>query len=538
MAATLMVQGTASSAGKSLLVTALCRWFRRRGVRVAPFKAQNMALNAGVTPEGLEMGRAQIVQAEACGIAPHVDMNPVLLKPEGQRRSQLVLLGRTAGHVEAGAFNQKKAALRDAVASSLHRLRSEYELVIIEGAGSPAEVNLRAGDIVNMHVARLVQAPVLLVGDIDRGGVLAALVGTLELLPPEERALIAGLVINKFRGDLDLLRPALDFLSERTGKPVVGVLPHLHDLALAEEDSTGLERRGLGERELERRELEARRAPGAGRPSATDAALPANMPRTLAAGSTAGVVAIVRLPHLSNYDEFLPLELEPQLSVRYISKPEEVAGAELLILPGSKHTLNDLEWLHKTGFTAALRAHVRDGGHLLGICGGCQMLGELIDDPGGVETPGGAQREGLGLLALRTVFQAEKRTVLVERRLAAHGWLGEAGDVVRGYLMHMGRLQCTGEAAGAVTALTTAEEGAQAIEGARSADGRVYGTMLHGLFENDAVRSALLRRLGREPSRLQWSGRKEREYERLADAVEENLDTALLERLVRQQVRK
>ncbi|HET6345978.1 MAG TPA: cobyric acid synthase, partial [Myxococcota bacterium] len=321
----LMVQGTASSVGKSLVATALCRIFQRRGLRVAPFKAQNMALNSAVTPEGGEIGRAQYVQAEAARVAPHVDMNPVLLKPEGDRRSQVVVLGKPIGSHTAVDYHAHKPTLRRTVADALARLRSRHDLVVIEGAGSPAEVNLREGDIVNMFVARVAGAPVLLVGDIDRGGVLAAIVGTMELLVPEERALVAGFVINKFRGDVALLQPGLDFLQARCGKPVLGVLPHVPSLRIAEEDSLSLAHRGG--------------------------------PRAVGPGDLD--VAVVRLPRISNYDDVEALEHEAGVVVRFVEHAVAVGDPDLVILPGSKSTASDLRWLRASGLADVVVARAR-----------------------------------------------------------------------------------------------------------------------------------------------------------------------------------
>ena len=328
LARTLMVQGTASSVGKSLLVAALCRLFRQDGYDVAPFKSQNMALNSAVTPDGLEIGRAQAVQAEAAGLAASVDMNPILLKPEGPQRSQVVVLGRPQATLSAREYQDYKPELQSVVAGSLERLRRRHQLVIIEGAGSPAEINLKARDLVNMHVARLADAPVLLVGDIDRGGVFAALVGTLELLEPDERARVAALVINNFRGDLGLLEPGLDFIRQRTGKPVLGVVPHVPRLRIADEDSVSLETR-RARRRPSRAELD---------------------------------IVVVRFPQMSNYDDVLELEHECGVTVRFAQEPAELRGADLLILPGSKSTLSDLGWLRRSGLSAQIARQAHSGG--------------------------------------------------------------------------------------------------------------------------------------------------------------------------------
>jgi len=344
LAPTLMIQGTASSVGKSLLVTALCRFFRREGVRVAPFKSQNMALNSAVTPDGFEIGRAQAVQAEAAGLEPAVEMNPILLKPEGESRAQVVVMGKPIGSMPALDYHAHKPRLKAIIADCLDKLRRQYELVIIEGAGSPAEINLKDRDIVNMHVARVADAPVLLVGDIDRGGVFAAFIGTLELLEPDERERVAAFIVNKFRGDVALLQPGLDFLTQRTGKPVLGVVPYVAKLRIADEDSVSLEDR-VGRKRPGREQLD---------------------------------IAVVRLPRISNYDDVEALEHESGVVVRFVERPEEARGADLVILPGSKHTCSDLAWLRSTGIGHVIEERAQSSQPVLGICGGCQMLGEVI----------------------------------------------------------------------------------------------------------------------------------------------------------------
>lgn len=392
LAPAIMVQGTASSVGKSLLVTALCRFFRREGLRVVPFKSQNMALNSAVTADGLEIGRAQAVQAEAAGILSCVDMNPILLKPEGDRQSQVVVLGKPIGSMTASEYHEYKPRLWTVIEESLTRLRADYDLVVIEGAGSPAEINLKARDIVNMHVAKLADAPVLLVGDIDRGGVFASFVGTMELLDPDERARVAAFVVNKFRGDVGLLRPGISFLTERTGKPVLGVVPYVPNLRIADEDSVS---------------LESRRARC--RPSHNELD-----------------IVVVRLPRISNYDDVEPLEHEAGVVVRFVEQPDEVQNADLVILPGSKNTVSDLAWLRARGIAGEIEARARQGKPVLGICGGCQMLGEVIDDPHRVESPETRVR-GLGILALRTRFEREKLTAQVLARVLSPSFLTDGG---------------------------------------------------------------------------------------------------------------
>jgi adenosylcobyric acid synthase len=490
-----MVQGTGSSVGKSLLVAGLCRLFVRRGVRVAPFKAQNMALNAAVTADGSEIGRAQALQARAARIEPTADMNPILLKPEGESRCQVVVRGRTRASLGWREYRARRSEWIDVLGESLVTLGAQHDLVLLEGAGSPAEINLKAGEIVNMTTARLARAPVLLAGDIDRGGVLAALVGTHELLDPEERAHLAGYLINKFRGDVALLRPGLEMLEKRTGVPVLGVVPYLDCLHLPDEDSLDLDCR-------------RRAKPREGSPK----------------------VRIVRLPRISNFDDFLPLEAEPDVDCAYVRAPAELIGADLVILPGSKSTRSDLCWLREQGFETALRDHVAAGGALLGICGGCQMLGLRVEDPLGCESDPGGER-GLGMLDLETHFEYPKITRRVRARSAAGGILGGGlarERVFEGYEIHSGRVRRLG----ADEPLFELEDGT--LDGAQR--GRVAGTLLHGLFEDDSLRAALLGELARRRGSRTFVSRPfpsaERSLDRLADALEAALDVARLERIV------
>lgn len=505
LAPTLMVQGTASSVGKSLFVTALCRLFKREGLRVAPFKSQNMALNSAVTPEGLEIGRAQAVQAEAAGVAPSVLMNPILLKPEGQRRSQVVVLGRPTGSLSAAEYHEQKASLWGVVEDCLSQLRATHDLVVIEGAGSPAEINLKDRDIVNMSVARLADAPVLLVGDIDRGGVFAAFVGTLELLEPDERARVRAFVINKFRGDLGLLEPGLDFLRQRTGKPVLGVVPYLPALRIADEDSLSLEQRV-----------------GKSRPA--DDRLD---------------IVVIRLPFISNYDDVAALEHEPDVCVRFAERAEELRGADLVILPGSKSTAHDLDWLRTSRVADAVLKHAEMGGLILGICGGCEMLGEVIHDPHAVESPV-PHLAGLGLLGLSTVFAREKTTARVEAAVDAASFLGGGlgSTLVRGYEIHMGQVTAHPGVVKPFLIQKRNGETTSAADGAINAAGNVVGTMIHGLLEQDSVRTNLLeslwKRRGRpRPAPVRSVPRADAEYDRLEAHVREHVDLRLLRELAR-----
>lgn len=509
-ARTLMVQGTASHVGKSLLVAALCRIFRDEGLRVAPFKAQNMSLNAFVTADGLEMGRAQASQAAAARLVPSVDMNPILLKPEGGGRVQVVVRGEAVAQGEVPSLGE----LRDVVAGALGRLRASHDLVVIEGAGSPVEVNLKANDLVNMFVARLADAPVLLVGDIDRGGVFASLLGTLALFEPEERARVRGLVVNKFRGDLAGFAPGIDALRERSGLPVVGVVPFLRDLDIPDEDSVALDERS------------GRRA----RPDEIE-------------------IAIVRLPALSNHDDFQPLEREPGTVVRYVETPRDVEGADLVVIPGTKSTISDLKWLEQSGFARAIAARARREEPVLGICGGCQMLGAEIHDPDGVES-NVRTATGLGLLPLVTRFGRTKRTAQTRLELASPSFFGEPSTATfSGYEIHMGRVEWSAPVRPLFAVLSRNgapvnddgngaallnDAGNDAIDGAVSRDGSVVGTMMHGLFENSVVRKGLLNHLrarrGLPADRPIETRTSSDPYDRLASAIRAHLDLPLIRR--------
>jgi adenosylcobyric acid synthase len=475
----LMVQGTTSDAGKSTLVAGLCRLMRRRGVRVAPFKPQNMSLNSAVGADGGELGRAQALQAQAAGIEPTSDMNPVLLKPNSDHGAQVIVHGRPVGELDAAAYHDYKRIAREAVLASYERLAAAYELILIEGAGSPAEINLRTGDIANMGFAEAVDCPVVLIADIDRGGVFAHLVGTLALLSESERARVTGFVINRFRGDLALLKPGLDWLEAHTGKPVFGVLPYLQDLHLDAED--GISR--LPER----------------------AAAPSRL-----------AVRVPVLPRIANHTDFDPLRTHPQIDFRYVQDAAELGGADLIILPGSKSVRADLQWLRERGWPRYLEHHLRYGGKLIGICGGLQMLGERIADPEGIEGPPG-EGPGLGWLALHTVLHREKQLRNVSGRLALEG------ARVRGYEIHMG--QSHGAALDHPALLL--DDGL--ADGALSADGQIIGTYLHGLFEEPSACAALLRWAGLDaPLPIDHAQRREEMLEHLADAVESSLDVARL----------
>jgi adenosylcobyric acid synthase len=502
IARTLMVQGTASSVGKSIFAAALCRLFRQEGLRVAPFKAQNMALNAYVTPDGGEIGRAQAVQAEAARVVPTVDMNPILLKPEGDSRSQVVVLGKPIGSLSALEYQARKPELRGVVTDALARLRACHDLVVIEGAGSPAEINLKDRDIVNMFVAGIADAPVLLVGDIDRGGVFAAFVGTMELLEPHERKRVAALVINKFRGDVRLLEPGLRFLEDRTGVPVLGVLPYLQRLRVADEDSVSLEER-RGRRRAGADEIE---------------------------------IAVVRLPRIANYDDFQPLEHSKGVVVRFVEHADELAGADLVVLPGTKSTMADLRWLRASGIADAIVGRAATGQLVLGICGGCQILGKRIADPHSVESEE-RSAEGLGLLGFHTQFGREKRTSQVVARVTSASLFGEIDTTdLFGYEIHMGRLVRQPDTTGALGIRRRNGNADADADGAVSANGTVVGTMIHGLFQNPSVRQALIARLRRNKGLADPPSTPAEEtpdeYDRLAESVRTSVRMAPLNRLV------
>lgn len=483
----LLVVGTASSVGKSVLVAALCRSFARAGVRVAPFKAQNMSNNAYVTPDGLEIGRAQAEQAAAAGIEVEVEMNPVLLKPQGDRTSQVVLNGRAAGTMHSRDFLERRRDLWPDIAAALDRLRGRYDLVVAEGAGSAAEPNLYDTEVVNMRVARETGAVALLVGDIDRGGVFGHFLGTLDLMPPEDRALVRGLVINRFRGDPSLLAPAIEVVERRGGVPVVGIVPWIDGIGVAEEDAVALER------------LDA--TPGV--------------------EGGAVEVAVVRFPRIANFDDIDPLLREPGVRVRWVESADEMGLPHLVILPGTKATIADLRWMRARGLDRAVHARAEAGARVFGICGGYQMLGVTLADPAGVEADAGTVEDGLGLLRVATTFEAEKATRRTRARVVAAGWTSPGDDEVEGYEIHMGRT--TGEESPFLAA-------GGHLAGAVSADGRVAGTYLHGLLHNDGWRASLLEALGRPrtagPAPASSAEARDAAFERLADVVEEHIDLA------------
>ena len=478
-AKSIMIQGTMSNAGKSVLAAGLCRIFRQDGFRVAPFKSQNMALNSFITAQGLEMGRAQVMQAEAAGVEPRVEMNPILLKPTSDVGSQVIVNGRAVGNLTAAEYFRKKSGLIPQVMEAYRALEAEYDILVLEGAGSPAEINLKAQDLVNMGLARMVGAPVLLAGDIDRGGVFAALYGTVALLEAEERTLIKGAIINKFRGDVALLRPGLRQLEELCRVPVLGVVPWM-ELDLDEEDS-------LSSR------LDAR------------------------GGKAPLDVAVVRLPRISNFTDFDPLQRHGAVGLRYVDRPQALGRPDLVILPGTKSTLADLRWLRQSGLEGAILKLAGRGTPVIGICGGYQMLGKTLSDPLGVE--GGGSMAGMGLLETTTVFSPQKTTAQTACSFPpCRGLFAPlSGCPLEGYEIHMGR-----------------------SEALFSVSGHILGTYLHGLFDSPQLTERLVGLLMEEKG-LRWTGEapreslwdyKQRQYDKLAQVLRDSLDLDRIYKIV------
>lgn len=512
-----MLQGTSSNAGKSILTAAFCRIFLQDGLRVAPFKSQNMALNSFVTPDGLELGRAQAVQAAACRREPDVRMNPILLKPCSDTGSQVVVMGRPVGTMRVREYVDYKPVAFAAACSAYDSLAAEVDVMVLEGAGSPAEINLKAHDIVNMAMARHAQAKVLLVGDIDRGGVFASLVGTMELLDPWERDLVAGHVINRFRGDATLLDPALVFTRERTGKPVLGVVPYLHDLGLPEEDSvTFREAMAAGGRLC-----------GAAHGAVGGAVAAHALGRALD-------IVLLDLEHISNFTDVDALRVEPDVQLRVVRHADALGKPDVIILPGSKNTTGDLRALQARGLDVAVRQLARhpDGPVIVGICGGLQMLGLSVADPLGLE--GGGEVEGLGLLPVRTHMAEDKQL----RRTSAR--CVHSGNAVQGYEIHHGVTFVEGEVA---VCLVCGDHAGDAVTGHADAagwastDGRVWGTYLHGIFDADPFRRAFLDsvrvRRGLPPvGEVVASYSLEPALDRLAATVREHVDMAAVYALV------
>lgn len=519
MAKSIMVQGTMSNAGKSILVGGLCRVFAQDGYKVAPFKSQNMALNSFITEDGLEMGRAQVMQAEAAGIRPTVDMNPILLKPTNDMGSQVIVRGEVTGLMSAMEYYRHKKEYIPAILDAYHKLEEEYDIIVIEGAGSPAEINLKSVDIVNMGLAKLLDAPVILVGDIDRGGVFAQIYGTIELLEEDEQARILGTVINKFRGDKAILEPGLKMLEEKTGKPVLGVIPYFY-LDIDDEDS-------LTERFYRKNET-----------ALLD-------------------IAVIRLRRISNFTDLLALECMEEVSVRYVTSPGEFGCPDAVIIPGSKNTIEDLLWMRQCGLEAKVLRHAQHGKLVFGICGGYQMLGEEIADPEGMEigkastdqfADAGKKKgtvRGMGLLPIRTVFQTEKTRTRVQGHFGKMEGLlkGLSGVEIEGYEIHMGTTTFTGEETPILTLSNEVREIPEKISETRNkgnrenektdgaAAGSVYGCYVHGIFDRPeaakAVVCALLEQKGIDPANVRGmdlAEYKEQQYDKLAEITRENLD--------------
>ena len=490
MAKTIMIQGTMSNAGKSLLAAGLCRIFHQDGYRVAPFKSQNMALNSYITEDGLEMGRAQVMQAEAAGIEPIAAMNPILLKPTNDTGSQVIINGKVEGTMSAMEYYRRKTEYIPVIMEAYEKLSKQYDIIVVEGAGSPAEINLKREDIVNMGMAEMVDAPVLLAGDIDRGGVFAQIVGTIELLEEQERRRIKGTIINKFRGDKEILRPGLDMLEEKTKIPVCGVVPYFH-LDIDEEDSlserfTHREKKGLLD------------------------------------------IAVIRLPRISNFTDLMPLESMDEVGVRYVTSASQFGTPDAVILPGSKNTMEDLKWLRQCGLEGKILRHAASGKTVFGICGGYQMMGESLSDPHGVEA--GGTIKGMGLLPMDTVF-AEKKT-----RTRVEGTFGEldgafaklSGTALEGYEIHMGQTTL-GSGAQPFTEITDSITGVTKQEGAWQ--GNVCGSYVHGIFDSEAVVNAVVRALAEAKGiteemtlSMDFAAFKEQQYDILADGLRRHLD--------------
>ena len=496
MAKKIMFQGTSSNVGKSILCTALCRILYRMGYKTVPFKAQNMALNSYVTKWGDEIGRAQVAQAEAAGIDPIVQMNPVLLKPTGNQSSQVVLMGKPVGVYSAKEYHTHYSLTAlDKVKESIAFLDENFEMIVIEGAGSPAEVNLKANDIVNMRIAKMTQAPVFLIADIDRGGAIASIVGTLELLEPEERDLIKGIVINKFRGDIKLLEPALTFIEEKTGKKVVGVIPAIENLDIDEEDSVALEnKKNVGSKDIQ--------------------------------------IAVIQTPKISNFTDFDALNYEPDVSVRFVGPGDIIGTPDLIILPGSKNTLADLTYLKNSGLADEIKELAEKGTPVIGICGGNQMLGTAIYDPhhmeGDIE-----ESEGLGLVNSTTTMKDQKTTHQVTFDVENLHFLNGtfSGSELVGYEIHMGDTTPNDDTVKRCFTITKRSEvPITVVDGFIDGRHQVMGTYIHGVFDNDEFRRFIINQLrlrkGLEetPVVFHYFEHKNKAYNRLADIVEEHLD--------------
>jgi adenosylcobyric acid synthase len=489
---TLMVQGTTSDAGKSTLVAGLCRVFVNLGYKVAPFKPQNMALNSAVTSDGGEIGRAQALQAIAANIAPRVDFNPILLKPNSDTGAQVIVHGRAISNMEATSYHDYKKVAMDAVLDSHHRLAKEFELLMVEGAGSPAEINLRENDIANMGYAEAVDCPVILVADIDRGGVFAHLVGTLKLLSASEQNRVKGFIINRFRGDITLLTSGLDWLEEKTGKPVLGVLPYLHDLALDAEDAVAIENK------VEQAKIN---------------------------------IVVPLLPHISNHTDFDTLRLNPEINLRYVKIGERITDCDLVILPGSKNVISDLKFFKEQGWQRDVERHLRYGGKVFGICGGYQMLGKTISDPHGIES-NVKSITGLGLLDLVTELTPEK----ILAQITATMTLGNDSCLVKGYEIHCGISKSLINDEKLLMPLLVNKSDNQATDGCISDDNQIAGTYLHGIFDEGDATQLLVNWLDSNndiQQTINLDEHREHQLERLADVCQKHLKISVIEDIIK-----
>lgn len=504
MAKSIMFQGTSSDVGKSIAVTGLCRILARRGLKVVPFKSQNMALNSYVTVTGDEMGRAQVAQAEAAKVEPNVLMNPVLLKPTGNMSSQVILMGKSIGTYSAREYHTKYSTKAlDTIKRCLSELHANNDVIVIEGAGSPVEVNLKKNDIVNMRIAKMYNTPVILVTDIDRGGSIASIVGTLALLEEDERDLVKGIIINKFRGDITLLTPALDFIEEYTNKPVLGVLPYIDNLNIDEEDSVALSRK-------------------------------------LSYKKAAIKIGVLQFPKISNFTDFDALSHEPDVNLRYIKRGEEIGDIDALILPGSKNTLADLQYLKDEGYLEEIYSLQKEGKFIFGICGGYQMLGKTIKDPHQIEGDI-LESEALGLLPITTSMNKVKHTY--QANFAPLFDLENYSEAFKGYEIHMGETSVLdNEKVHSLFTITRKPNEDKVIDGLVSLDNKVWGTYLHGVFDNDLFRRYWLNLIRQEKgleilaNQYEYFTSKEKAYERLADIVEENLNMPLLDKILEESI--
>lgn len=498
MAKSIMIQGTMSNVGKSLLVAGLCRVFKQDGYKVAPFKSQNMALNSFITEEGLEMGRAQVMQAEACGIKPSILMNPILLKPTTDVGSQVIVNGEVIGNMKAVEYFKYKRSLIPRIMESYHKLEEEYDIIVIEGAGSPAEINLKSEDIVNMGMAKLAKAPVLLIGDIDRGGVFAQIIGTIMLLEDDEKEMVKASIINKFRGDKSILEPGLVMLEDLSGKVVAGVIPYVY-LDIDDEDS-------LSERLNYKNEI--------------------------------GLVdiAVIKFPRISNFTDFNPLENMEGVSVRYVTSASDLRDADMIILPGTKSTMNDLAWLRQNGLEAAIKQNAAKGKLIMGICGGYQMLGEKLKDPYHVEASG--EMEGLGLLPTVTVFEEEKIRTRVSGNISEiTGDLQMISGVnIHGYEIHMGKTTINNDIGNSFASISEAESESKP-DGFMI--GTIFGTYVHGIFDSEPFVEAVIKTLFKQKGldfdqvkSVDMKMHKEQQYDKLADTIRKNMNMELIYKIL------